>query len=38
MTARQISARGGTLQLRLVGDRVKLGGQAVTVLKAELTV
>jgi PhzF family phenazine biosynthesis protein len=38
MTARQLSARGGTLRLRLAGDRVKLGGQAVTVLRGELAV
>lgn len=35
--ARQLSARGGTLRLRLDGDRVRLGGQAVTVLRGELT-
>jgi PhzF family phenazine biosynthesis protein len=34
--ARQISARGGELQVELAGDRVRLGGQAVTVLRAEL--
>jgi PhzF family phenazine biosynthesis protein len=34
--ARQLSARGGTLRLRLDGDRVKLGGQAVTVLRGTL--
>jgi len=34
--ARQISARGGTLRVTLVGDRVKLQGQAVTVLRGEL--
>jgi PhzF family phenazine biosynthesis protein len=34
--ARQLSARGGTLRLRLEGDRVVLGGQAVTVLRGEL--
>ncbi len=32
----QASARGGTVQVRLAGDRVKLGGEAVTVLKGEL--
>jgi PhzF family phenazine biosynthesis protein len=36
MIARQLSARGGTLRLRLAGDRVKLGGHAVTVLRGEL--
>jgi PhzF family phenazine biosynthesis protein len=35
--ARQISARGGTLRLRLDGDRVRLAGQAVTVMRGELT-
>jgi PhzF family phenazine biosynthesis protein len=35
-TARQLSARGGTLRLELVGSRVKLLGQAVTVLRGEL--
>jgi PhzF family phenazine biosynthesis protein len=34
--ARQLSARGGLLRLRLDGDRVRLGGQAVTVLRGEL--
>ena len=34
--ARQISARGGVLKVRLAGDRVILGGQAVTVLRGEL--
>jgi PhzF family phenazine biosynthesis protein len=34
--ARQISARGGVLQVEIVGDRVRLGGQAVTVLRGEL--
>ena len=35
--ARQLSARGGTLQLRLEGDRVRLKGKAVTVVRGELT-
>jgi predicted PhzF superfamily epimerase YddE/YHI9 len=34
--ARQLSPRGGVLKARLEGDRVRLGGQAVTVLRAEL--
>ena len=34
--ARQISERGGVLKVELKGDRVALGGQAVTVLRAEL--
>jgi PhzF family phenazine biosynthesis protein len=36
LQARQISARGGVLRLRNNGDRVALGGQAVTVLRGEL--
>jgi PhzF family phenazine biosynthesis protein len=32
----QASARGGTVQVRLAGERVKLGGEAITVLKGEL--
>jgi PhzF family phenazine biosynthesis protein len=35
-TARQISERGGLLRVVLDGDRVRLGGQAVTVLRGEL--
>lgn len=34
--AQQISARGGVLKLRLDGSRVRIRGQAVTVLRAEL--
>jgi PhzF family phenazine biosynthesis protein len=34
--AYQASARGGVVKVRLVGDRVKLGGQAVTVLRGRL--
>ena len=34
--ARQISARGGVLKLELRGERVGIGGQAVTVMRAEL--
>jgi PhzF family phenazine biosynthesis protein len=36
LLAYQASARGGTLKVRVEGDRVKLGGQAVTVLKGRL--
>jgi len=36
LRARQISARGGIVKVRFAGDRVKLGGQAVTVLRGEL--
>jgi hypothetical protein len=32
----QASARGGTVRVRPEGDRVRLAGQAVTVLAAEL--
>jgi hypothetical protein len=35
-TAFQASVRGGVVRVRLVGDRVILGGQAITVMKAEL--
>jgi len=34
--ARQISARGGTVRVRVANDRVHLGGQAVTILRGEL--
>jgi len=37
LVAFQASARGGEIRLQLEGDRVRLGGQAVTVLRAELT-
>jgi PhzF family phenazine biosynthesis protein len=36
MTAYQASARGGVVRVRLAGDRVILGGQAVTVMTGEL--
>lgn len=36
MTAYQASTRGGVLRVRVAGDRVVLGGQAITVLKGEL--
>lgn len=32
----QASARGGVVRVQVAGDRVKLGGQAVTVLRGEL--
>lgn len=35
-TAYQASLRGGTVRVRIVGERVLLGGQAVTVMRAEL--
>ncbi len=36
LMAHQVSARGGVLRLKARGDRVTLGGQAVTVLRGEL--
>jgi PhzF family phenazine biosynthesis protein len=36
MAGYQASARGGTVLMRLEGNRVHLGGQAVTVLRGEL--
>lgn len=38
MLAYQASKRGGELQVRLDGDRVKMRGQAVTVLRGDLVV
>lgn len=35
-TAYQTSPRGGVVRVRVEGDRVKLGGQAVTVMRGEL--
>ncbi len=37
LTAYQASPRGGVIRVRLTGDRVRLAGQAVTVLRGELT-
>jgi PhzF family phenazine biosynthesis protein len=36
LTAYQASSRGATIQVRVCGDRVTLGGQAVTVSRGEL--
>jgi PhzF family phenazine biosynthesis protein len=36
LTGYQASARGGVVRVRLAGERVVLGGQAVTVLRGEL--
>jgi PhzF family phenazine biosynthesis protein len=36
LTAFQVSPRGGVVRVRLAGDRVILGGQAVTILRGEL--
>jgi PhzF family phenazine biosynthesis protein len=38
MKAYQASARGGIVRVRLAGDRVVLGGHAVTILRGELAV
>lgn len=38
MNAWQASRRGGAVRVRLEGDRVKLGGRAVTVFRGELLV
>jgi PhzF family phenazine biosynthesis protein len=38
MLAWQASPRGGAVRVRLEGDRVKLGGRAVTVLRGQLLV
>ncbi|MEI6246874.1 MAG: PhzF family phenazine biosynthesis protein [Acidobacteriota bacterium] len=36
MLAHQVSARGGVLLVKLDGDRVRMGGQAVTIVRGEL--
>lgn len=36
LTGYQVSQRGGIVRVRFSGDRVRLGGQAVTVLRGEL--
>lgn len=38
MNARQLSRRGGLIFCRLKGDRVDIGGKAVTYLKGEITI
>jgi len=38
MKAHQVSARGGIVRVRLAGDRVLIGGHAVTILRGELAV
>ncbi|MBZ5588444.1 MAG: PhzF family phenazine biosynthesis protein [Acidobacteriia bacterium] len=38
LSAYQASARGGALSVRVAGDRVFLGGRAVTILRGELAV
>ncbi|MEX2504733.1 MAG: PhzF family phenazine biosynthesis protein [Egicoccus sp.] len=37
LTARQLSRRGGHLRVRVEGDRVFVGGRAVTVITGEIT-
>ncbi|MFB3925783.1 MAG: PhzF family phenazine biosynthesis protein [Syntrophales bacterium] len=37
LIAYQASARGGIIRVQLAGDRIYLGGQAVTVMRGELT-
>ena len=37
-TARQVSARGGFLQCKLLGDRVEMSGRAVTYLKGDIDI
>lgn len=36
LTAYQASARGGVVRMRILGDRIVLGGKAVTVMKGDL--
>jgi predicted PhzF superfamily epimerase YddE/YHI9 len=36
LLAYQASARGGILRVRVEGERVRLGGQAVTILEGRL--
>ncbi len=36
LVAYQASARGGVVRVRMAGERVRLGGQAVTVIRGEL--
>ena len=38
LLAKQVSARGGILHCKLAGDRVKIGGNAITFLTGEITV
>jgi PhzF family phenazine biosynthesis protein len=37
LTARQVSARGGDLRVRRVGERIQVSGQAVTVVRGRLS-
>ena len=38
MTGYQASARGGVVRVRVNGDRIMIGGQAVTMMRADLLV
>jgi predicted PhzF superfamily epimerase YddE/YHI9 len=38
MTAKQLSSRGGTLYCRYMGDRVKIGGNAVLYMSGEILI
>lgn len=38
LVGRQASSRGGVVQVEVIGDRVRLGGQAVTVVKGTIEV
>jgi PhzF family phenazine biosynthesis protein len=38
MVSHQVSERGGILKVEMVGDRVEVSGQAITILKGELSV
>ncbi len=38
MTAKQISARGGILHCKFAGDRVEIGGKAITYLMGEIEI
>jgi len=38
MVSHQVSERGGTLKVEIIGDRVEVSGQAKTILKGELLV
>jgi predicted PhzF superfamily epimerase YddE/YHI9 len=36
LVGEQVSSRGGRVHIRVMGDRVELAGQAVTVMRGEL--
>jgi predicted PhzF superfamily epimerase YddE/YHI9 len=38
LTARQVSERGGELSCKMSGDRVEIGGKAITYLVGEIEV